>query len=189
MRLAFLALVLLMAAALALPRSAGCAQRTLRALPPRTPGTPAGDGVGAALPAGPEGGTPPGGQTPAQAGGLPDDPPPGGQVVQAAPIPARAWVRAHPEGVVMLVIDDTGIRPPLVHAELGGRVRLLVANHGRRPHNLVIPDFHLVGMTLAPGEENYIEFTAGEKGDFPMFSDAPHPGEPEPGLVAVLKVR
>ncbi len=105
------------------------------------------------------------------------------------PVPARVWVRAAAGDVVHLVLGEGRLQPATVEVAEGGQVRLLVANRSRRPRNLVIPDFHLTGMALPPGEENYIEFTADRKGDFPMYSDASQPGRPEPGMLAMLRVR
>lgn len=105
------------------------------------------------------------------------------------PVPARAWVRDATGDVTHLVLEEGRLRPGTITVPEGDQVRLLVSNHSRRPRNLVIPDYRVVGMTLAPGEENYIEFTADRKGDFPVYSDAARPGQPEPGMRAVLRVR
>ncbi|MFZ5824819.1 MAG: cupredoxin domain-containing protein [Bacillota bacterium] len=70
--------------------------------------------------------------------------------------------------------------------QVGGRVKIHLINQGTREHTLTIPRWSVFTRNLAPGEENYVEFTANEKGTWPFFSDAS--GEPEPGLGGELRV-
>jgi plastocyanin len=105
--------------------------------------------------------------------------------VQDKPKPVSELVQGR-TGVIRLVMTDSGFQPAVVHAELGHRVKIYLRNEGARTHNLVIPRFHIATSTMAPGAENYIEFTANEKGRWPFFSDAP--GQQEPGLVGTLIV-
>lgn len=77
------------------------------------------------------------------------------------------------DGVTEVVISDEGVTPPRLVARVGQPVRLHVVNRGGRPHNFVIEQFGVVGRVLGPGEENYIEFTPGVSGEFPVLSDEP----------------
>lgn len=85
-----------------------------------------------------------------------------------------------------LTATDDAMRPRELRARRDERVAIHFRNAGRRPHNLIIPEFRIVSRVLQPGEENFIEFTANRAGRFPMFSDAP--GSIEPGLQAELIV-
>lgn len=89
-------------------------------------------------------------------------------------------------GVVSIRMTDRGFEPAEIRTTIGGRVKIHLKNASGARHNLVIDRFGIVSRTLPPGEENYIEFTATSRGDFPIISDAP--GEPEAGFRAVLKV-
>lgn len=105
--------------------------------------------------------------------------------VQTEPVPIAEQMEGQ-TGIVTMVVTDEGFDPPLVTAPVGGRVKLHIVNRGTREHTITIPRWGIYTRNLAPGEENYVEFTASEAGDWPFFSDAP--GEPEPGLSGILRV-
>ncbi|HYF90862.1 MAG TPA: cupredoxin domain-containing protein [Symbiobacteriaceae bacterium] len=90
------------------------------------------------------------------------------------------------EGVISVLITDRGFEPQEVPTAVGGRVKIHLKNASGGKHNLVVQRFGIVSRTLAPGEENYIEFTPSETGEWPVVSDAP--GAVEPGFTATLKV-
>lgn len=119
---------------------------------------------------------------PAQAAA--DELPPGGEISQREPIPPRAWVRAATGPVLHLELTERGMEPARLEVPVYEQVRILVVNRTQSQHNLIIPDFRVVAKILGPGEENYIEFTADRKGDFPLISDSA-----EPDLRAILAVR
>lgn len=121
------------------------------------------------------------------AGAKADSTPAGPEILamQEAPVPI-ALQMAGKTGIVDLTITEGGFRPQIIPAKVGGQVRIHVRNAGTAAHNVIIPRYGIVTRTLGPGEESYVEFTAGEKGDWPLYSDAP--GEPETSLVGTLKV-
>lgn len=106
-------------------------------------------------------------------------------VIQTEPVPI-AQQMAGQEGIVELVVTDEGFRPAVITTTVGERVKIHLINRGSRAHTLTIPRIPVFSQNLDPGGENYIEFTAGEKGVWAYFSDAP--GEPEPGLAGELRV-
>lgn len=120
---------------------------------------------------------------------VPEAAAPVARITQREPIPPRAWLRAAGGPVARLVLRDGAIDPARLEADRLDRVRLLVQNRGQQPHNLIIPDFRIITAPLDPGAETYVEFTVGQKGEFAVYSDAGRPGQPEPGLLAVLVVR
>lgn len=105
--------------------------------------------------------------------------------VQTEPVPI-AQQMAGQSGVVRVVVTDKGFEPDVIATTVGGRVKIHLINQGTKEHTLSIPRWAIFTRNLAPGEENYIEFTASEKGIWPFFSDTP--GEPEPGLAGEVKV-
>lgn len=105
--------------------------------------------------------------------------------VQTEPEPIARQMEGK-TGIVPMVVTDEGFEPALLTAPVGGRVKIHIVNRGTKEHTLTIPRWGIFTRNLAPGEENYVEFTASEAGDWPFFSDAP--GEPEPGLSGVLRV-
>lgn len=76
-------------------------------------------------------------------------------------------------GIQVLVITDGGFEPAVVRVGVNQRVKWHVINRGQKEHNLILPRYGVVVSNIAPGAENYVEFTAGEKGDWPFFSDSP----------------
>lgn len=106
--------------------------------------------------------------------------------IQTEPMPI-AQLMAGKTGIVEMVLTERGIEPSELRTTIGSRVKIHVRNAGEREHNLVIPRWGIVpSANLPPGGETYIEFTAGEKGAWEYFSDAP--GEVEPALKGILKV-
>jgi len=89
-------------------------------------------------------------------------------------------------GVVTVRITDRGFAPPVLTVAAGDQVKIHLKNESSGSHNLVVERFGIVSRTIAPGDENYIEFSATAKGDWPIISDAP--GRPEPDFAATLKV-
>lgn len=106
-------------------------------------------------------------------------------ILQREPVPITAQM-AGAVGVVRVVVTDRGFEPGQILAKKGERVKVYLQNKGAKPHNLVIPRFHIATSAMLPGGENYIEFTAGERGSWEFFSDAP--GVAEEGLAGRLKV-
>lgn len=114
-----------------------------------------------------------------------DRPPEETVYAQTEPVPI-AQQMAGQTGIIQVTVTDTGYEPAEIATTVGGRVKIHLINRGTKEHTLTIPRWAVFSRNLAPGEENYIEFTAGEKGVWPFFSDAP--GEPEPGIAGQLKV-
>ncbi|MDF2630836.1 MAG: hypothetical protein K0R39_4667 [Symbiobacteriaceae bacterium] len=83
-------------------------------------------------------------------------------------------------------ITDRGFEPKEIQTAVGGKVRIHLVNESSAAHNLILNRFAIVTRTLGPGEENFIEFTATEKGTWPFVSDAP--GQVEPAFGGTLKV-
>lgn len=114
--------------------------------------------------------------------------PPAITVVQDKPKSIAEQMKGQ-TGIIELIVTDSGFQPASLSFGNGERVKLHLRNQGQREHNLVIPHFGVVTSNIAPGGENYVEFTANRKGDWPFFSDAPAGnGKPEPGLEGKLKV-
>ncbi|HEY3363850.1 MAG TPA: cupredoxin domain-containing protein [Symbiobacteriaceae bacterium] len=105
--------------------------------------------------------------------------------VQQGPVPI-AQQMAGQTGIIRLEISDRGFSQSRLTAALDGRVKIYIHNAGSTRHNLTIPRWGVVTRALEPGEENYVEFTANERGDWPYYSDAP--GQEESGLSGILKV-
>jgi len=106
-------------------------------------------------------------------------------IIQDRPLSVAQQMKGQ-TGVLTLEVSDTGFVPPLIRVAEGSRVKIHLRNTGARYHNLVIPRFGIVAGAIPPGGENYIEFTASEKGAWPFFSDAP--GYMETGLLGTLLV-
>ena len=105
--------------------------------------------------------------------------------IQTEPVPIAKQMEGQ-TGVVRVVVTDSGFEPDLITTHVGGRVKIHLINQGTREHTLTIPRWSIFTRNLAPGEENYVEFTVNEKGTWPFFSDPS--GEVEPGLAGELKV-
>lgn len=88
--------------------------------------------------------------------------------------------------IVQMSMTDKGFEPAVLTTTVGGRVKIHLRNASEASHNLVIDRFGIVTSVMPPGSENYIEFTASEKGEWEVISDAP--GAPEPEFQGVLKV-
>ncbi|MGE5672614.1 MAG: cupredoxin domain-containing protein [Mycobacterium leprae] len=106
-------------------------------------------------------------------------------ISQQAPVPIAAQMGRQTD-IVTLKVTDRGLEPGLLVTAAGGKVKLHLLNAGTRVHNLVIPRFGIVSRALGPGEENYVEFTAGTVGEWPLYSDAT-PADSE-SLHGILKV-
>jgi plastocyanin len=89
-------------------------------------------------------------------------------------------------GVQKVRITDSGFEPKELQTAVGGKVRIHLVNESSGEHNLIINRFGIVTRTLAPGEENFVEFTADAKGNWLFLSDAP--GAVEPAFGGTLKV-
>lgn len=105
--------------------------------------------------------------------------------IQTEPVPIAEQMEGQ-TGIIAVVVTDRRFEPDAITTTVGGRVKIHLINKGTKEHTLTIPRWDVFSRNLAPGEENYIEFTASEKGIWPFFSDAP--GEPEAGLNGELKV-
>lgn len=117
-----------------------------------------------------------------------EDAPAGNEAVtaQTEPVPIARQM-AGQTGIVQMVLTDEGIQPGELRTTVGGRVKIHVRNEGKQEHNLVIPRWGIYPThNLPPGGETYIEFTAGEKGAWEFYSDAP--GKVEAALKGILKV-
>lgn len=89
-------------------------------------------------------------------------------------------------GIVQMTITDSGFEPAVLTTNVGGRVKIHLRNASAKEHNLVIERFGIATSVMPPGSENYVEFTAGQKGEWEVVSDAL--GAPEPEFQGVLKV-
>jgi uncharacterized cupredoxin-like copper-binding protein len=107
------------------------------------------------------------------------------KIIQREPMTV-AQQMAGQTGVERLRMTDRGFEPKRIQAKTGQTVKLHVVNQGALEHNLMIPRFSIVTSNMKPGAENYVEFTATEKGTWPFFSDAT--GKQEPGLSGSLEV-
>lgn len=109
-------------------------------------------------------------------------------IIQDRPVSAAQQMQGK-TGVVTVTMTDGGYEPAELTVKLGDEVRIYLKNNGARLHNLVIPQFSVATSNMGPGADNYIEFTANIKGEFPFFSDALNPaGQAEPGFRGILKV-
>lgn len=106
-------------------------------------------------------------------------------ITQRAPVPVQKQMEGR-ENVLRLVVTDEGFVPSVLRVQEGGRVRIHLQNEGNQEHNLVIPRWGIVARNMGPGEENYIEFTASQKGLWPFFSDTS--GSSEARLRGTLQV-
>ncbi|HWI52210.1 MAG TPA: cupredoxin domain-containing protein [Symbiobacteriaceae bacterium] len=106
-------------------------------------------------------------------------------ITQKEPLTVAQQV-AGQTGVVTVRITDRGFEPAVLKAAADAPVKIHLKNESSGSHNLVVERFGIVSRPLAPGDENYIEFAATARGDWPMISDAP--GRPEPAFAATLKV-
>lgn len=114
---------------------------------------------------------------------IPDSPEP--IISQTKPLSIHEQM-AGLSGIQKVRITDRGFEPKEVRTSVGGKVRIHLINESSGEHNLIVSRFGIVTRTLAPGEENFIEFTATAKGTWPFLSDAP--GEVEPAFGGTLKV-
>jgi len=90
------------------------------------------------------------------------------------------------EGIVTLTMTEAGFSPNILNVSIGDRVKIYLKNDSPGEHNLVIERFGIATSLMAPRAENYVEFTASEKGQWPFFSDAP--GQVEEPFRGLLKV-
>ena len=105
--------------------------------------------------------------------------------IQEAPVPI-AQQMAGQTGVVEMAVTARGYEPAQLTVGLNDRVQIHLVNRDSKEHNLVLERWGIITAPLAPGAETYIEFTASEKGAWPIFSDAP--GVAEAGYDATLQV-
>lgn len=105
--------------------------------------------------------------------------------IQTEPVPIAEQMKGQ-TGIVHMAVSEQGFLPPLLKVKEGDRVRIYLRNTGSREHNLILPRFGIAAGVMPPGGENYIEFTASERGRWPFFSDAS--GREEAGLVGTLVV-
>lgn len=114
---------------------------------------------------------------------IPDSPEP--VISQTKPLSIQEQM-AGLTGVQTVRITDNGFEPKELQTSVGGKVRIHLVNESSGEHNLIIDRFGIITRNLAPGEENFIEFTATAKGSWPFASDAP--GAVEPAFGGTLKV-
>lgn len=128
-----------------------------------------------------------GGKAPARMPALGDHSEPSGpgRIVQEEPKPIAGQM-AGKEGIIQMVMTEQGFEPSEIPVRAGQTVRIYLRNAGTKEHNFVVPRFGIRTSNMAPGAENYVEFTPGVKGVWPFFSDAP--GPEEPGLAGQLRV-
>lgn len=105
--------------------------------------------------------------------------------IQTEPVPIAQQMEGQSD-VIKLVVTDQGFEPAVIRSTVGGRVKLHLVNRGSQTHTLTMPRWGIFTRALAPGDENYIEFTPGEKGSWPFFSDPS--GEAEPSVTGALEV-
>lgn len=114
---------------------------------------------------------------------VPDSPAP--VITQTKPLSVQQQMAGLTD-VRRVRITDAGFEPKELQTTVGGKVRIHLINESSAEHNLIINRFGIVTRALAPGEENFIAFTANAKGNWPFVSDAP--GEVEPAFGGTLKV-
>ena len=105
--------------------------------------------------------------------------------IVSAPVPVEIQLQGQ-TGVQRLRMTASGFLPPVIRAGLGSRVKIHLLNEDTRPHRFSLPTFRIFARVLAPGEANYIEFTADKPGWFSFFSDLE--GEVEPGMIGAIAV-
>ncbi len=117
-------------------------------------------------------------------------PPPAGagaaeEGIVSEPVPVEVQLQGQ-TGVQRLRLTASGFQPPVIRTALGSRVKIHLLNEDARPHRFSLPTFRIFARVLAPGEANYLEFTADKPGWFSFFSDLE--GEVEPGLIGAIAV-
>ena len=58
---------------------------------------------------------------------------------------------------------------PEMRVSVGDTVRVTFKNTGTMPHDFVIDEFNVATQILSPGEEETIEFTASQAGEFEYY--------------------
>jgi uncharacterized cupredoxin-like copper-binding protein len=106
-------------------------------------------------------------------------------ITQSAPL-SVAQQMAGKENIITLRMTDHGFAPTTLSVREGSVVRIHLKNESSQAHNFVLERHGIVTSTLPAGGENYVEFTASQKGVWPFASDAP--GSVEPGFQGTLKV-
>jgi plastocyanin len=124
--------------------------------------------------------------------GLPVSPPPGvdepGEkviAIQTEPMSVAEQMKGQ-TGIVEMQVTDRGFEPKILRTTIGGTIKVHLRNTGSQVHNFVLPQFGIVAGNTMPGGDNYIEFTASQKGEWSFYSDTT--GQPESGLNGTLKV-
>jgi uncharacterized cupredoxin-like copper-binding protein len=106
-------------------------------------------------------------------------------ITQSAPFTV-AQQMAGKTGIMTVRMTDRGFEPAQLTVHEGSVVRLYLKNDSSQAHNFVLGRHGIVTSAVPAAGENYVEFTANEKGDWRFVSDAP--GSVEPGFQGTLKV-
>lgn len=105
--------------------------------------------------------------------------------IQTEPVPIAKQMEGQ-TGVVRVVMTDQGFEPAVLTAQIGSPVKIYLRNESSQAQNFLLPRFGVVASSLGTGGENYIEFTAGAKGEWEFFSDQGQEGTLR--MAGILKV-
>lgn len=81
---------------------------------------------------------------------------------------------------------DYSFTPQTFTLKSGERVRLNFKNQGVVVHNLVVEGEGISTQTISPGQEDTVEFTTPEAGEYTIFCSVP--GHRERGMIGTLTV-
>ena len=77
--------------------------------------------------------------------------------------------------------------PTGIKVEAGEKIRLTFKNTGNLPHNFKIDELGVVTKTIAGGQTDVVEFTAGKSGTFTFYCSIP--GHKQLGMEGDLEVQ
>lgn len=75
------------------------------------------------------------------------------------------------DGVLEITVkaSEFAFDPYIIGLKKGERVRLILKNTGKYPHDWIIEGLDIRTKTIAGGESDTIEFTADKIGEFPIY--------------------
>ncbi len=75
------------------------------------------------------------------------------------------------QGVVTLTVDgaEYSFSPSTLSVNKGDTVKVVFNNVGTMPHDFIIDEFDVATKTIAPGEQDTVEFTANQSGTFSYY--------------------
>lgn len=68
---------------------------------------------------------------------------------------------------IMVTGNEFAFQPSTLTLKKGEAVKITFKNTGKYPHNLAISGYNVATKTVAPGEEDSIQFTPDKTGTFP----------------------